>query len=166
MRINSIAVAIVVFGYLTLYDWFFGGGIGAELQRNCFSFTVHTSENPAFNQVINDLYQATFLVLVLVAALVTWLARAAFIFDVKYAIAGGAILFLGYVEDTMFYVLLGAINPFNYRLPPEVIPEYFSGWLGWLGRMAGITVQVPRVAVLVMNLAAIAAVSFMFVKKE
>jgi len=78
------------------------------------------------------------------------------------------ILYTGYVEDTLFYLLIPLVNPvikfFNndtaFRTPSgELLPESISGWLGWVGRMVfGHNVSFEIHVVFVINILAIVSV--------
>jgi hypothetical protein len=114
-------------------DWIIGSGLAAYLQQM------------GWNQNINDLYQAFFFLFVV-----------SIIFNADSYVEMLAVLILlaGYIEDTLFYLLLRIWNPFGYELADQIIPP-ISGWLGWIGRRFGYDVHLDWPYVLALNLAAV-----------
>jgi len=128
--VRRIIVSLFIFLSLALYDAVFGGAIAALLQEHGWELVA---------QRINNVYQLSYGVVVVSVLLLTFLHGGK-----REALAVVA-LFVGYVEDSLFYVLVKAINPMveavslgaGYRGPETVLPENISGWVGWCTRMAG-----------------------------
>ncbi len=126
-RIVHVLILIVCFA---LFDALMGGGIAAAMQKA-----------GVWNQAVNDVYQFGFSIGMAVILLIVF-----FSFEWKSEVAAVCVLLFGYVEDTLYYVFVGQMNPLiklishgaEYHVgggglfPPEI-----SGWLGWIGRFLG-----------------------------
>ncbi len=123
------ALPLLAFLALVLFDVLIGGAIAALLQIDDFT---------AVDQRLNEVYQLGYGVVI--AATLMWLylhaRRATHIF------ALGA-LFVGYVEDSLFYLLMPLCNPLvalinggaAYQVKGgEMFPASISGWTGWASR--------------------------------
>jgi len=121
---------------LTLADWYFGSWISAALQ----------SQQP-YNQAASWAYQAFYGTVVIVGLyLADRMNHKGFILGMteyyrsnvleawpRFIACG--LLFLGYVEDLLFYLLLHVWNPHSYDFHGRFMPEYLSGLVGWLSGM-------------------------------
>lgn len=148
------------FFYLCLLDWFFGSWISAELQQQ-----------PPYNQGASWAYQSFYGFVVIAGLLISdRLNQGAYTQDIfrtwpRFIACG--LLFLGYVEDLLFYLLLHVWNPHGYDFYGRFMPEYFSGWLGWLtGIISGgdFVLRLPMAGVLVTAIIAL-IFSIVFVRK-
>ena len=126
----KITIAALAFLALALYDAIIGGAISSLLR-------IEGWFDP--DQRVNDIYQLSY-GLVIVATFI-WLY---FYIQSKEIVLATWILFIGYVEDTLFYLLIPLVNPLimfitrGEKFEPAtgvVFPESVSGWLGWLGRL-------------------------------
>ena len=148
------------FFYLCLLDWFFGSWISAELQQQ-----------PPYNQGASWAYQSFYGFVVIAGLLISdRLNQGAYTQEILRTwprfIACG-LLFLGYVEDLLFYLLLHVWNPHGYDFYSRFMPEYFSGWLGWLtGMISGgdFVLRLPMAGVIVTAIIAL-IFSIVFVRK-
>jgi hypothetical protein len=150
--------AMLVFLALSLFDAVIGGAISAVLRINGWT---------AIDQRLNDVYHVNY-ALIITAALIwhySYFKRLVPVFAV-------AILFLGYVEDTLFYCFTPLINPVIKMLTKgealqlasgALWPQHISGWIGWLGR-AGLSrnfaFAMPHV--LALNAIAVGVAIFLF----
>lgn len=113
------------FLYLCLLDWFFGSWISAALQAQ-----------PPYNQRAAWAYQALYGLVVVAGLLLSdKLNHRSYALDVfrsfpRFFACG--LLFVGYVEDLTFYLLLHVWNPHGYDFHGRFMPAELGGWLGWL----------------------------------
>ncbi len=132
---------LLTFVALVLFDVLIGGAVAALLQLEGFT---------AIDQRINEVYQLGYaLVIAATLAWLYWLTR-----HWTHILALGA-LFVGYVEDTLFYVLIPLCNPLivlitkgaSYQVKGGAFfPTSISGWTGWasrrlLGQNAAFTIE-------------------------
>ena len=135
------SVPTLTFIALVLFDVLIGGGIAALLQLEGFT---------PIDQRLNEVYQLGYAVVIAATlAWLYWLTR-----RWTHILALGA-LFVGYVEDTLFYVLMPLCNPLialitkgvRYQVKGgEMFPASISGWTGWasrrlLGQSAAFTIE-------------------------
>jgi len=127
---RDLQLALKVFSILVLLDALMGGSIAALLQVEGWT---------PLDQRINNVYQTNYGMIVITT--LSWLY---FFKKIKRPVWVMAALFAGYVEDTLFYVAIVAVNPViylltkgeTYHLPSSgLFPERISGWIGWIGRM-------------------------------
>lgn len=132
---------LLVFFILVLFDVLIGGAIAALLQLEGFT---------AIDQRLNEVYQLGYaLVIAATLAWLYWFTRRA-----THLLALGA-LFVGYVEDTLFYAFMPLCNPLialitkgaSYQVKGGMVfPNSISGWTGWasrrlLGQSAAFTME-------------------------
>lgn len=132
---------LLVFFALVLYDVLIGGAIAALLQLEGWT---------AIDQRMNEVYQLGYaLVIAATMAWLYWFTR-----HWTHILALG-VLFVGYVEDTLFYVLMPLCNPLvalitkgaSYQVKNSAFfPASISGWTGWasrrwLGQNAAFTIE-------------------------
>lgn len=132
---------LLTFFILVLFDVLIGGAIAALLQLEGFT---------AIDQRLNEVYQLGYAVVIATTlAWLYWLTR-----HWAHILALGA-LFVGYVEDTLFYVLMPLCNPLialitkgaSYQVKGGgIFPHSISGWTGWasrrlLGQSAAFTME-------------------------
>jgi hypothetical protein len=120
---------VLAFVALTLFDVLIGGAIAALLQLEGFT---------AIDQRLNEVYQLGYAIVIAAAlAWLYWLTR-----RWAHVLALG-ILFVGYVEDTLFYALMPLCNPVialltqgaSYQVKGGAFfPASISGWTGWASR--------------------------------
>jgi len=145
--------ALFTFLVLALFDALIGGAISALLRLSGWT---------ALDQRLNDVYHVNYAIVV-AAALVWHYSH----FKHLPAVLAVAILFLGYVEDTLFYFLTPLFNPAIKLLTKgeafqmaagEILPQEISGWLGWLGRaLLGRNIALAWPALFAVNAIAILA---------
>ncbi len=143
---------LLTFFALVLFDVLLGGAIAALLQLEGFT---------AIDQRINEVYQLGYALVI--AATLAWLYSR----TRRWAhILALGVLLVGYVEDTLFYVLIPFCNPLialiskgaTYQVQGgEFFPASISGWTGWasrriLGQNAALTME----HIGLINLAAVA----------
>jgi len=121
--------AFFIFLALAIFDALVGGAISTILRIGGWS---------ALDQRLNDVYHLNYAIIV-IAALI-WHYSYFKLFRPTLAIA---ILFLGYVEDTLFYCFAPPFNPAikiltkgdSFQMAAgALLPQQISGWIGWLGR--------------------------------
>lgn len=152
--------ALKTFFILVLLDAVMGGSIAALLQAEGWT---------ALDQRINNVYQANYGMIVIAT-----LSRLYFFKSMRKAVLAMTVLFLGYVEDTLFYVAVSVINPFiniltkgetYHAVGGGLFPESISGWIGWVGRMMfGHNVSLDLPVVFVLNAFAIAS-AYVIIKR-
>lgn len=138
------ALGIVVL--ISFYDAVFGAGISAGLWPNITS-----------QQAILDIWQCSLGVLVFSAL---WLLQR-YDFDVAFTVL---ILFIGYLEDTLYYSFLPVTKyAVSFLSHGKLIiepgfPEMIGGYLGWLTRFFGIvpSISIPLWMVVIMNIGGLA----------
>ena len=154
--------AFLTFGALALFDALIGGAISTLLRLGGWT---------ALDQRLNDVYHVNYAVIV-TAALLWHYAH----FKHRPAVLAIAILFLGYVEDTLFYLLTPLFNPAIKLLTKgelfqmaggETLPQQISGWLGWVGRAWwGRNIALERPILFAVNAIAILSVILLFCLKH
>lgn len=160
---KSYLAAFLTFGALALFDALIGGAISTLLRLDGWT---------AFDQRLNDVYHVNYAVIV--AGALLWHYSH---FKHLPAVLASAILFLGYVEDTLFYLLTPLFNPAIKLLTKgdlfqmangEILPQQISGWLGWLGRAWwGQNLALTRPILLAVNASAVlSAVLLFYIKPE
>jgi len=122
------------------------------------------------DQCVNDVYQVNYAVVV--AAALIWHYTH---FKHLAPVLAIALLFCGYVEDTLFYFLVPLFNPAIKFLTKgetlqmasgQFLPEQISGWLGWLGRtFLGRNIALDRSTFFALNAIAILIALLLFCKK-
>jgi len=153
-RVRHLNVALIAFILLAIVDAIIGGTVSARLQ-----VAGWTTRDQQFNNAYQLIYG------IIVAGMLGWLY-----FHTRAAkpVLVILILYLGYVEDTLFYLFIPLVNPLisvlangtSYRVPTGALfPERISGWVGWVGRMVwGQNVSFEISQVFLINILAIAAV--------
>ncbi len=126
---RTLWAASVTFFSLVLFDAFIGGTISTILRIDGWI---------GMDQRLNDVYHLNYAIVI--AAALAWHYS---VFKLIKPVLGLAVLFLGYVEDTLFYVFVPLLNPLIKLLTKgesfqnasgKLFPEEISGWVGWLGR--------------------------------
>lgn len=121
--------ALFTFFALSLFDALIGGSISAILRIDGWT---------PIDQRLNDVYHVNYAIIV-AAALLWHYAH----FRLVAPVLAVVILFLGYVEDVLFYCLAPLLHPAIKMLTKgetlatssgELLPQQISGWAGWLGR--------------------------------
>jgi hypothetical protein len=121
--------ALLVFLALVFFDVLIGGSISAILRIEGWT---------PIDQRLNDVYHVNYAIVV--AGALIWHYS---YFKLIAPVLAVAILFLGYVEDTLFYCFTPLFNPVikmltkGEALPMSsdmLWPQQISGWIGWLGR--------------------------------
>lgn len=150
---QDLQLALKVFFILVLLDAVMGGSIAALLRVEAWT---------ALDQRINNVYQANYGLIVI--ATLSWLY---FFKKMRRPVWAMAALFAGYVEDTLFFLVVVIVNPFiNLLTKGEtyhaagggLFPESISGWIGWVGRMVfGHNVSLDLPVVFALNSFAIAS---------
>lgn len=150
--LRSVGLPVLIFCALTVYDVIIGGSLAALLKSDGFT---------ALDQRINNVHQLAF-GLVVAGALAWFYSR---VREVRPVLAL-AILFAGFVEDTLFYLVIPFFNPLIeiitggavYQVAGgEFMPQQVSGWMGWVWRMAtDQNAALPRDQILWINALAIA----------
>jgi hypothetical protein len=153
--------ALLAFLALALFDALIGGAISAILRINGWTAT---------DQRLNDVYQVSYAIIV-AAALIWHYSH----FKLMPPVLAIAILFLGYVEDTLFYCLTPLFNPVIKMLTKgetlqmasgELLPPQISGWIGWLGRaFVDRNIALALAAIFAVNTIAILSTILLFCKK-
>ncbi|MCI0691778.1 hypothetical protein L0337_07180 [candidate division KSB1 bacterium] len=154
---RQLKVATITFLGLVLFDALIGGAISTILRIDGWI---------GLDQRLNDVYHLNYAI-VIAGALAWFYSR----FKQIKTLLGLAALFLGYVEDTLFYVFIPLVNPIIKFLTTgesfrnasgELFPEQISGWIGWLGRMfLGGNIAIDLQRVFVINAAAVALAVFL-----
>lgn len=142
---------------LSVFDALIGGGIAAVLQQR------------GWIQAANDVYQLGFGLIVLSTLLIMDL-----VLKWRREALATFMLFIGLVEDTLFYLLIPVLNPVisfitggaTYRpRGGRLFPIEISSWHGWVSRIVGLeNVSVPIMAVFVINLLAV-IIAYILLKK-
>lgn len=145
-RMLHVLVLIVFF---SSFDALVGGGIAAAMQKT-----------GVWNQMVNDFYQLGFAIIIAVILFLLYFAL-----QWKGEVWAVLVLLFGYVEDTLFYLLIPIVNPViklishgaEYRVSGGgMFPASISGWIGWIGRSTGWGVwSLSMPAILVINFFAI-----------
>jgi hypothetical protein len=126
---RELKTATITFLSLVLFDALIGGTISTILRIDGWI---------GMDQRLNDVYHINYAIVI--AATLAWFYSR---FKQIKTLLGLAALFLGYVEDTLFYVFIPLVNPLIKFLTKgeifrnasgELFPERISGWIGWLGR--------------------------------
>jgi hypothetical protein len=126
---RPIWVASITFFSLVLFDAFIGGAISTILRIDGWI---------GMDQQLNDVYHLNYAIVI--AAALAWHYS---VFKIVRPVLGLAVLFLGYVEDTLFYIFVPLLNPLIKLLTKgesfqnasgKLFPEEIAGWIGWLGR--------------------------------
>lgn len=153
-RVLRLNLALATFLLLALVDALIGGAISTRLQVAGWT---------ARDQEVNNAYQLIYGMIV--ALTLVWL-----FFHTRSLrpILAVLVLYAGYVEDTLFYLLIPIVNPVlkllnsgaTFRTPTDsLFPERISGWVGWVGRLIwGQNVSFEMPVVFVMNTLAIGIV--------
>lgn len=137
----------LIFLSLVLFDILIGGSISTMLQVDGWT---------AIDQRINDVYQMGYgiVILSLMLYLVTF----------NKAIATYlSILFLGFVEDVLFYTIIPLFNPIIYIISGykylRPFPVEIGGWIGWVSRILfNYEILIPtKVAIIIAIIAIIIA---------
>ena len=150
--------ALLTFLALSLFDALIGGAISTLLRLGGWT---------ELDQRLNDVYHVNYAIVV-TAALIWHYSH----FKHLPSVLAGAILFLGYVEDTLFYFLTPLFNPAIKLLTKgeafqmtagEILPQEISGWLGWLGRaLLGRNIALEWLALFAVNAIAILSSILLF----
>lgn len=145
-RIFHVVILIVSFA---LFDALVGGGVAAAMQAR-----------GVWIQTVNDFYQLGFSIGMAVVLLIAYFA-----FEWKSEALAVLVLLFGYVEDTLYYVLVPQVNPLiklishgaqYHASGGEMFPSHISGWLGWLGRAVGTDpISLSMLTILAVNVFAI-----------
>ncbi len=140
-QVCTLRTAVITFFSLVLFDALIGGAISTILRIDGWI---------GLDQRLNDVYHLNYAIII--AATLAWFYSR---FRLIKPVLGLTILFLGYVEDTLFYLLIPLVNPIIKLLTNgevfrnasgKLFPEQIAGWIGWLGRMFGgvyITFDIP-----------------------
>lgn len=126
---RRILTCLSIFMPLVIYDVLFGGAIAALLQSEGWQGAA---------QRINNVYQLSYGVVV-----ASVLVLAFFTFGKRREALAVLVLFIGLVEDSLFYLLIKFLNPViqimtqgaAYRAPESILPEGVASWPGWVSRM-------------------------------
>jgi len=150
---SPLRLTIGAFMALVAFDAMMGGSIAALLQVEGWT---------PLDQRINNVYQANYAMVVI--ATLGWLY---FFKKLKRPVLALVLLFVCYVEDTLFYIAVAIANPLIYILTKGatyhphgggLFPDSISGWTGWVGRMvAGQNVSFEIYWVFALNILAIVA---------
>jgi hypothetical protein len=140
-----------------LFDALIGGAISTILRIDGWI---------GLDQRLNDVYHLNYAIVI--AATLAWFYSR---FKQIKTVLGLAVLFAGYVEDTLFYVFIPLINPLIKFLTKgeifrnasgKLFPEQISGWIGWLGRMfLGGNIAIELHHIFVINVGAVALAGFL-----
>ncbi len=154
---RQLKAATITFLSLVLFDALIGGAISTILRIDGWI---------GFDQRLNDVYHLNYAIVI--AGTLAWFYSR---FKQIKTVLGLAVLFLGYVEDTLFYVFIPLVNPLIKFLTKgeifrnasgELFPEQISGWIGWLGRMfGGGNIPLALQQVFVINTGALALAGFL-----
>jgi hypothetical protein len=157
---RHLKTVLLTFLALTLFDAVLGGAMSALLRIEGWL---------PLDQRINDVYQLIYGTMV--ASTLGWLYLR--LKSIKPIVAI-SILFIGYVEDTVFYLLIPLVNPIinfitkgvRFELATGTLfPERISGWIGWVGRMLfGQNISFEFTDALAFNAMAIVAVFLLWAK--
>jgi len=155
--LRSAVAPLAVFFLLVLFDTIIGGALAALLQYDGFS---------ALDQRINNVYQFGYGLVA--AGAMLWLYQHS---RSLVPVLACLMLFAGFVEDTMFYLLMPLCNPIiraltggaGYQIVAGAfMPPQVSGWTGWLGRMVtGQNIACPREGILALNVLAVAGAAYL-----
>ncbi|MGH7596567.1 MAG: hypothetical protein ACREOI_09455 [bacterium] len=161
---QQIKAATITFLSLVLFDALIGGAISTILRIDGWI---------GMDQSLNDVYHLNYAIVI--AATLAWFYSR---FKQIKTVLGLAVLFLGYVEDMLFYVFIPLVNPLIKLLTKgeafrnasgELFPEQISGWIGWLGRMFwGGNIAIALRHVFMINAAAVSVAGFLafFMKQK
>jgi hypothetical protein len=154
---RELKAAIITFLSLVLFDALIGGAISTILRIDGWI---------GFDQRLNDVYHLNYAIVI--AAVLAWFYSR---FKQIKTVLALAVLFLGYVEDTLFYVFIPLVNPLIKFLTKgeifrnasgELFPEQVSGWIGWLSRMFfGGNIAIALQQVFVINAGAVVLAGFL-----
>jgi hypothetical protein len=159
-HIRHLTTVFITFLALSIFDAIAGGALSAFLRIEGWV---------PLDQRINDVYQLVYGAIV--AASLLW-----FYFKIRLIkpILTIGLLYLGYVEDTLFYLLIPLVNPVIKFITKGVafelatgglFPERISGWVGWIGRMFfGQNLSFDFNTVLVFNAFALVAIFLLWRK--
>lgn len=154
---RQLKAATITFLSLVFFDALIGGAISTILRIDGWI---------GLDQRLNDVYHLNYAIVI--AATLAWFYSR---FRQIKALLGLAVLFLGYLEDTLFYIFIPLVNPLIKFLTKgesfrnasgELFPEKISGWIGWLGRMfLGGNIAIDLLHVFVINAVAVALAVFL-----
>jgi hypothetical protein len=154
--------ALLTFLALSLFDALIGGSISTILRIGGWS---------AIDQNLNDVYHVNYAVVV-AAALIWHYSH----FKLIAPVLAITVLFLGYVEDTLFYCLVPLFNPAIAMLTKGEafpiasgawLPQHISGWIGWLGRsFLNKNIAFNSTSIMGINAVAVFIALFLFWAKE
>jgi hypothetical protein len=154
---RELKTVIITFLSLVLFDALIGGAISTILRIDGWI---------GLDQRLNDVYHLNYAI-VIAGALAWFYSR----FKQIKTVLGLAVLFIGYVEDTLFYVFIPLVNPLIKFLTKgeifrnasgNLFPEQISGWIGWVGRMfLGGNIPLALNLVFVINTIALALAGFL-----
>lgn len=118
---KEFKTAMIIVAALALFDAIVNGAMSAAMRADGWS---------KLDQATNDSYQFGF---ALIAAVAVVLLQG------KMNRLTVVLLLAGYVEDTLYYLLLPVVSPLTEFLSGHpgsdyLFPEKVSGWLGWVGR--------------------------------
>jgi hypothetical protein len=157
---RHLKIALVTFLALALFDAILGGSISALLRIEGWF---------PLDQRINDVYQLNYGIII--TATLVWLYSQNRSTKPSLTIF---VLFVGYVEDTLFYLLIPLVNPIikfitkgvEFELETGTLfPEKISGWAGWMGRtFIGRNISFDMPVVFVFNFLAIVVVWLLWKK--
>ena len=128
--IGHLTIVLGTFLALSIYDAILGGALAALLRIEGWM---------PLDQRINDVYQLIYGTVV--AASLLWLYSKTGLIKPPLTVW---LFYFGFVEDTLFYLLIPLVNPVikfitkgvGFELATGTLfPERISGWLGWIGRM-------------------------------
>jgi hypothetical protein len=121
---------LLIFLGLVIYDVIIGGAIAALLKSDGFT---------ELDQRINSVHQLAYGVVTAGALLWYYSCVRSYL-----PVLALGVLFAGFTEDTLFYLLIPAFNPVirvitggaEYQAAGgDWMPQHVSGWAGWVGRM-------------------------------
>jgi hypothetical protein len=154
---RQLKPAIITFLSLVLFDALIGGAISTILRIDGWI---------ALDQRLNDVYHLNYAIVI--AGTLAWFYSR---FKQIKTVLGLAVLFFGYVEDTLFYIFIPLVNPIIKFLTKgeafrnasgKLFPEQISGWIGWVGRMfLGGNIPLALNLVFVINIIALALAVFL-----
>lgn len=120
-NMKEFKTAMIIVAALALFDAIVNGAMSSAMRADGWS---------ALDQAANDSYQFGFALIAAVAVILLQgtMNRLTVV-----------LLLAGYVEDTLYYLLLPVVSPLTEFLsghpgPDYLFPEKVSGWLGWVGR--------------------------------
>jgi hypothetical protein len=128
---GGFGTALVAFLALALFDAVIGGAVSALLSRD--------KNWTALDQRLNEIYQFTYATVIALTLIGLYIHL-----QQLRPILAMIILFLGYVEDTLYYLFLPLVKPLinlitrvEGRRGPigGLFPKRIAGWIGWAGRI-------------------------------